>query len=397
MASYMDDLKIPRRPSAIQKKSYSSKICVPIEPEPDLGDQRHSRNKALPARPTTPKTVLHKYRVSAICPLAFAAASFALTFVLLVAGHRPGSLETQYLVALNTSNVGKNVIRFEPANTTTASPNDPNNLLNNLTDTFDSLFENLTSSVDESFQSGLNEVVTTIVEGAGIRDQYFLYIQNVCEGDARIDKCTSYGDKNSELASVTNSVRSSAVIGSTNISVPLISQLGDSVNRLSSTISGVRRAVFAFLVISLIGSGITIFTSLLGVLFPAARVLVYSPLCSSTLSVFFSFMSAILLTILVAGTISVIGSIGDAVSIDSKEGSQALTLVWLSWLFVFFANCYWVAVWFVETRSWAFVRRTRTAEQKGDWKNVSREMRDDLKGRHSGTLQSHYTGSDLGD
>lgn len=92
-----------------------------------------------------------------------------------------------------------------------------------------------------------------------------------------------------------------------------------------------------------------------------------------------------------------IGSIGDAVSIDSKEGGQALTLVWLSWLFVFFANCYWVAVWFVETRSWAFVRRTRTAEQKGDWKNVSREMKDDLKGRYSGTLQSHYTGSDLGD
>jgi hypothetical protein len=67
-------------------------------------------------------------------------------------------------------------------------------LPNNITDTFDSIFENMTATIDDSLQIGMSQVVTTIAENAGIRDQYFLYIQGVCEGDAGIDKCTSYSD-----------------------------------------------------------------------------------------------------------------------------------------------------------------------------------------------------------
>jgi hypothetical protein len=52
----------------------------------------------------------------------------------------------------------------------------------------------MTATIDDSLQIGMSQVVTTIAENAGIRDQYFLYIQGVCEGDAGIDKCTSYSD-----------------------------------------------------------------------------------------------------------------------------------------------------------------------------------------------------------
>ena len=68
------------------------------------------------------------------------------------------------------------------------------NIPNNLTDTFISIFENMTDTIDDGLQNGINQVVTTIAGNAGIRDQYFLYLRNVCEGDAKIDKCTPYGD-----------------------------------------------------------------------------------------------------------------------------------------------------------------------------------------------------------
>jgi hypothetical protein len=180
------------------------------------------------------------------------------------------------------------------------------------------------------------------------------------------------------------------VIGSTNISVPIISQLGDSVNGLSAIISGICRAIFAFLIISITSSGATILLSLAAIFFPAARILVYTPLLTSALAVSFAFLSAVLPSILVAGIMGTTGSIGDAISLNIQGGSQALALVWLSWMFVFFANCYWLAIWFVEVRSWAFVKRARTAEQKGDWRGAGRELRDDFKGKSSSIPQICY-------
>lgn len=68
--------------------------------EPDLGDQRRSTYKALPAPPKTPKRVMMKYRFSGIFPLVLSLASFIITLVVVVAGQRPGAFESQYLVTV---------------------------------------------------------------------------------------------------------------------------------------------------------------------------------------------------------------------------------------------------------------------------------------------------------
>jgi len=74
----------------------SEKISI----EPDLGDQRKSIYKALPAPPTTPKRVLKKYRISAIIPCVLAVTSFVLTIAVVLAGQRKGAFGGQYLVAV---------------------------------------------------------------------------------------------------------------------------------------------------------------------------------------------------------------------------------------------------------------------------------------------------------
>lgn len=80
---------------------YAEKISI----EPDLGDQRKSTWKPLPPPPRTPKRVMMKYRFSAVFPIVFGMASFALTLLLVLAEQNFGILGGHYLVAVRTPSV----------------------------------------------------------------------------------------------------------------------------------------------------------------------------------------------------------------------------------------------------------------------------------------------------
>lgn len=71
-----------------------------ISIEPDLGDQRQSTYKALPAPPKTPKSVMMKYRFSGVFPLLLSLGAFVLGLVVVLAGQNQGMFEAQYLVAV---------------------------------------------------------------------------------------------------------------------------------------------------------------------------------------------------------------------------------------------------------------------------------------------------------
>lgn len=139
--------------------------------------------------------------------------------------------------------------------------------------------------------------------------------------------------------------------------------------------------MFAFLIISLIGSGLTALTSLPAVFFPQSRLLIYASLGWAALSSSFAFLAAIILTALIEGIVGIADGFGDAVSLYIKEGNHALLFIWLGWMFIFLATVYWFAVWFVEVRTWAFSKRERTEEQRGNWRGTPKEVWTDLRGR----------------
>lgn len=125
---------------------------------------------------------------------------------------------------LNVSRVGQDIIRFEAATATssttpsattssssnpldplnpfsTSSPLNPNNPDNPLSP----LLGNLTDTVDDGLQTAVNDVIEAIVDQAGVRDFYYLYLNRVCEGDIAegsggnedgiaVDTCPSYAD-----------------------------------------------------------------------------------------------------------------------------------------------------------------------------------------------------------
>jgi hypothetical protein len=55
--------------------------------------------------------------------------------------------------------------------------------------------DNITDAINDGVGDAVNGIVSGFIEGAGVRDQYVLYQQKICEGDAKLDKCSSYEDK----------------------------------------------------------------------------------------------------------------------------------------------------------------------------------------------------------
>jgi hypothetical protein len=183
------------------------------------------------------------------------------------------------------------------------------------------------------------------------------------------------------LNKVTKDLRSSIVIGTTNVSIPLVASLSSSMSSASSTITTIRQTLIGFLIIATTGSGITFALCGPAMLFPESRALVYATLVCSLFASAFQLLAAILLTAITSTVTGAVNLLGGPVGLHAKRGAKALSFVWLAWLFIGFAAFYWTAAWFVEVRSWSFVRRRRIGEERGSWKGIRRELRADLKGQ----------------
>lgn len=175
-------------------------------------------------------------------------------------------------------------------------------------------------------------------------------------------------------------IPSSIVIGTTNISVPLIAELSHSLDALNSSLGSLRRTILAFLIISLIGAGISFLLTLPSIFFPRSHLLVYANLFFTSLASTFALLAALLLTALIVAIAQMLGGIGQAVNLYVKKGERVLAFAWVAWVCVALESAYWAAVWFVEIRRWSFVRRRRTEGEIGSWRGVCGEVRRDLKG-----------------
>ncbi|KAF2471763.1 uncharacterized protein BDR25DRAFT_193278, partial [Lindgomyces ingoldianus] len=352
-------------------------------------------------------------RISAILPFAFAVVSFSLTLVLLIAGSKPGYLDEDFIISINASKVGQDIIRLEQATPTstpptstasstanpldflnplsTSNPLNPDNPNNPLSGLLGPITGNITDALNEGIEDSLNTIVGALVDAAGVRDFYHLFLESICEGDAtnstdgesevKIDQCSGYDDKAAGLNNLTSKIHSSIVIGTTNVSVPLIASLQSSFTSLSATAGGVRKAIIAFLIISMLGSGLAFLVTLPAIYFTESRILIYILLFNATLASTFHLLAAVILTGLIVAAASIVNGLGDAVGLHIGQGNKVLLFVWLGWGFVTLVQMYWFTVWFVEVRTWSFVRRVRNENERGNWRGVWREVWGDLKGR----------------
>ncbi|KAF3007740.1 hypothetical protein E8E13_009930 [Curvularia kusanoi] len=375
-----------------------------ISIEPDLGDQRRSTYKALPAPPKTPKRVMMKYRFSGVFPFIFSLGAFILPLLVVLADHRINAVQGQYLIAINTSAVGKNIITFEradatttdsPSNTDSSSstlhPTSTSDPLRELSDTLDNLSGNLTAAINAGLGRATNDAIQSFSDQIVKQDHFFVYLQKLCfsnhialdgsngsEGQAI--SCHSWEQAEEYVSNLSKDIHSSIVIGQTRISIPLLTEVMSSSGYLLKGLSRVRKAVFAFLILTLIGSMASTVSIVPAVCFPQSRLLVYLNGMSSALATACAIVAAVLLSTIFVLT-GLVNNFSNTVGIQIERGATALLFVWLSAVFAGFSMLYWTTVWFVETRKSSFVKRHRDEDEIGNWKGMGKEVWRDIKGR----------------
>jgi glucan phosphoethanolaminetransferase (alkaline phosphatase superfamily) len=158
---------------------------------------------------------------------------------------------------------------------------------------------------------------------------------------------------------------------------------------MNTTLAGVREAVFASLLVSLVGAGFSTVSAVPAVFFPHSPLLAYFNIFWPFLANTFAFVAAILLTVLISGIFSVAGNIVEVTGARVDQGVSVILIVWLAWVLVSLSVVYWCVIWFVEVRRSSFTRRKRSEEEVGNWKNIGREISSDIKG----TKRLLYTAS----
>lgn len=156
-----------------------------------------------------------------------------------------------------------------------------------------------------------------------------------------------------------------------------------SVVMMSADMDGVRKAIFASLIVSLIGSFFSAISAVPGITFPHSRLLAYMNIFWSFLASTFAFLAAAMLTILIAGIFAAVGRIGSMGGVQVLQvwqGGSVLLLAWLAWVLVSLSLVYWGLIWFVEVRRSSFTRRKRSEDEVGNWKGIAGEVRMDFKG-----------------
>jgi hypothetical protein len=191
-----------------------------------------------------------------------------------------------------------------------------------------------------------------------------------------------------DVTDLSKSLNSSIVVGKTHVTGPLLAELASSTENLLDNLNRMLRAVLAFLIITLIGSILSTISIVPAAYFPHSRLLIYFNILWSGLASVCAFVAAILLSAVFVLT-GIMVNFSNTVGIQIERGWTVLLLLWLSSVFAGLSLLYWIAIWFVETRTSSFVRRHRNEDEVGHWGGICKEVWRDINGRR----RSASTGS----
>ncbi|KAK1963556.1 hypothetical protein LY78DRAFT_716651 [Colletotrichum sublineola] len=335
-------------------------------------------------------------RISAVIPIIASTVAVALSIVLLAAGTNTGNAGDNYWLSLNTSKVGQEIVKVQAANNTNGNGggllpgvNDPTGITQGIGNALGGLLGNITNSIGEGVQDIQGELVGNLTEALGVKDNYRLYLTKMCEATyadennpkskVTINNCKSYDDKGSGLKNITDSIPSSFVVGTANVSVPLVAALASSLGQVGGLGSGGAKALTALLAIGATCTGIVLLATLPILLFGFVRPLVIISLVFSLIGSFVLLAFAVVTTAVVYGAKSLMSDMMDAFGMQIQAGGPFVAMAWVAAVASMAAATYWFMIWFVSFRRTAFSRRRRNENEIGNWRGIFREVKGDLK------------------
>ncbi|KAL1797319.1 hypothetical protein ACET3X_003925 [Alternaria dauci] len=163
--------------------------------------------------------------------------------------------------------------------------------------------------------------------GEALADVYYLYLRTVCSGsfsntpDAVIvGRCEGYRKASDRLLRLTMPTDGFNNSPSPIILVPIL------LNTMVTILAGVRQAVFASLIVSLVSAGLSAVSAIPAIFFPHSKLLAYFNMFWPFLANAFSFVAAILLTVVISGIFSVAGELVDVAGMDLVQGTSVLLI-----------------------------------------------------------------------
>ncbi|KZL80132.1 sur7 protein [Colletotrichum incanum] len=341
-------------------------------------------------------------RLSAIIPIIASAVAVALSIVLLAAGTNTGNAGDNYWLSLNTSKIGQNIIRIEAASNTNGNgngngggglipgiPGDPTGITQGIGNALGGLLGNLTNAIGDGVQDVQGQLVGNLTQLLGVKDNYRLYLTKMCEATyaddsnpnskVTINNCESYDNKGAGLRNITDSIPSSFVVGTANVSVPLVSAMAGTFDQVVSLASGGAKAMTALLAIGTICTGIVLLATLPILIFGFLRVLVLVSLVFSLIGSLVLPAFAAVTTGLIYGGKNMLNRSMDAFGMQIQTGGPFVAMSWVAAVASMAAATYWFMVWFVSFRRTAFSRRKRTENEIGNWRGIFREVKGDLR------------------
>lgn len=182
------------------------------------------------------------------------------------------------------------------------------------------------------------------------------------------------------MSALSRRIRTSIVIGQTQVSIPLLARLFSSADSTLDSLNMLRKAMLGVLIITLIGSILSAISILPAMYFPQSRLLVYFNIFWPGLATGSGIIAAVLISALNV-LVSTLDGLGDTVGVQVRKGGTVLLFAWLSFVVTSLVTGYWASVWFVETRKSSFVKRRRDEDEVGHWRGIGREVWRDVKGR----------------
>ncbi|KAL8299182.1 hypothetical protein RB594_008455 [Gaeumannomyces avenae] len=336
-----------------------------------------------------------KLHLKSVIPVATGAVAVGVGIALLSStGFAPNNGVDNAWMMLNTSRAGQSLIQLSQASNGGVSGGgntDPSSLTGILTGLLDGLIGNLTSAVNNGFQDLQGQLVGNVARAVGLKDAYLLYISHACEGDfyncndtnslVKVTKCYSYRDRfeGKSLRRISRSIPDSFVVGTTNVSVPLVSVLGNTLGSLVDLATSGSNLVQAMLIIGVVCTGVVMLGSLVFVVILQRRPLAVAYLTLSLLGATAFYAFAIAGTAVVYGGAGLLNSGGTALGVQARAGSRFVAMAWVAAVFAGVPALHWWAVWFVEFRRHAYRKRPRTPEQVGNWRGIVGEVREDRR------------------
>jgi hypothetical protein len=289
---------------------------------------------------------------------------------------------------------------------------------------FSSLISNFTAKVDNGLSKAEGTVAEGITNALGIQDFYSLHLRDVCSGtfpsssDLRtrfnITVCFPYSvaasgkssrfcadilsiknyhilchvvpcqrlilapthsylldnlsDESLGLVDLISKIPSSTTVLTTNITLPVITQVQELSIYLTHLTHTLDQIIFTFYLITLISSGFLILGSIAQFFLPTSSILIYANLVTSTLNLTSSLSASAATTAFLTTANNIINIFGSALNLHSDLGTSFLILTWTSFATALLTNWYIIAVWFIEFRTISIKVQRRSPQDLGNWR-----------------------------